>query len=82
VARSICEAIKLPKEMPNPPQADCRFKLKKRLVEHDFIFLISEFPYAKYRSFLLKTERSDTTILVILSVYGGLAHFSDLSGLG
>ena len=58
-----------------------------------FIFLIFGLPYAKHRSFLIKTERaysaekaskarSDTTILVILSAYGGLAHFSGLSGLG
>ncbi len=37
------------------------------------------FPYAQHRSFIKKTERSDTIILGILAHF---RHFSGLSGLG
>ena len=55
------------------------FNKYKRSVGYYIIFLISGFPYAKRRSFIIKTERSDTIILGILAHF---RHFSGLSGLG
>jgi hypothetical protein len=90
VARSICESIKLPQEMPK--NAKCLKCLKLRY-SIDFInkknkvcqyihLLISYFSCCKYQTFIKKTERSDTIILGILEHYRHFRHFCGLSGLG
>jgi hypothetical protein len=101
VARSFCESFKLPIEMPKI--AKCLKCLIRRRRTIDFIFLriknklcnyihllISYFSCRKYQTLIIKTERSDTIILVrqFLGGLGILAHFrhfryfSGLSGLG
>ena len=91
VARSFCEAFKLPKELPKIAKCLKCLKLRNSI---DFIFikkknklcnyihlLISYFSCCKYQTFIIKTERSDTIILGILAHFRHFRHFPGLSGL-
>jgi len=91
VARSFCETIKLPKEMPKIAKClKCLIRrrrtidiIKKKNYVCNYVhLLVSYFLCCKYQTFIIKTERSDTIILGILAHFRHFRHLSGLSGLG
>jgi hypothetical protein len=71
-------------------EVSCRFYKEKNYIYNYIHLLISYFSFCKYQTTLIKTERSDTIILVrqflgglgILAHFRHFRHFSGLSGLG